>query len=237
MMKKILIIIASFVLLSSVCLGANQQAASTEITGFDKKPITDELVKTMMDEGYNIKTTNDYQMVFCKDLTDFKSMFFLGSKFNGTPEMRITFNIVQLDKIVKITADAKAVTNPNSGFERYTQVNPQNIQPLLDNIKFKFNGAMMYGLKVDQEKVDNCFEITYIYKNSNCEKAGIQVGDLIVAINDVKTSKIKYKQAMDCLRFEPVKLLIRDSAGDEREITLRKGFVPGDYQTPEKPKE
>ncbi|TCL69901.1 hypothetical protein EDC14_101122 [Hydrogenispora ethanolica] len=148
-MKKffILICIALIALLFQIqCLAMNT-VASTEIPNADKKLIIDATISDMVNRGFSVVSVNEYQISFKRDLFNVPKAMLFDPKLNGTPEGRITLNIVQVNRNVRIVAEAKIFTNPNSGYERSFPVDAKYIQPLLDDMKYKFIGAIKFQIK------------------------------------------------------------------------------------------
>jgi predicted metalloprotease with PDZ domain len=230
-MKKFFLIL-TLLFIASVCYAANQ-LFNTEIQDADKKTAMDAIVQYMQDKGFTILTVNDYQLAFRKDARGL-AKFLLGSKFNSTPEERIYFNIAQIGQSIKITLEGKMVVNPNSGFEKPTSLHLPVYQTYLDDIKAKFNGCTKFGITVSDKKKDDCFEIADVMKNSSAAKEGLIKGDLILKINDTKVSTMSYKKFNSYLDEEQeggsIKLLVRTQEGDEKEVTVTKTFIPGEFQ-------
>lgn len=242
-MKKILLFLLFIIMLSTPspsgnCLAANLFA--TEINDANKKQVIDVIINDLVSQGYSISTVNDYQLILRKDMDNTMAQIFFGSKLNGTPELRAAFNIIQMNRNVKITVEVKIVTNPNSGFERYTPVTHSSWQSYLDNIKGKFNGYIRYGVAVLDKKKNGFFEIFEITKNSSAEKEGLQAGDLIIKINDIKVTNMSYKKFITYLEGpegSSVVLVVKDASGEEKEVTIVKTFIPGEYQKNSEDKE
>ena len=195
--------------------------------------MVDAIVSDMMGFGFNILSNNEYQIAFRKDETNFAAQLFLGSQFNSVPEDRAYFNIIQIGANVKITLDVKIVTNPNSGFEKYTQVTNSQWQDYLNYLKFRFNGDYLFGVSVVNKKKNDCFEIDKIAFGSSAEKEGLAVGDLILKVGETPVSKLSKAKLDKLLEAYPadgaVSFTIENSTG-QRTVTLTKTFVRGDLQ-------
>ena len=148
-MKKFFILIcaAVFVILLQIqCLAMNT-VASTEIPNADKKVIMDATINDMVNRGFSIVSANEYQLSFKRDLYNVPKSMLFDPKLNGTPEGRITLNIIQVNRNVRIIAEAKIFTNYNNGYTRSFLVDAKYIQPLLDNMKDKFIGSVKFQIK------------------------------------------------------------------------------------------
>lgn len=127
MNKTVSVII--LVLLSCITLGCatpRQRLATPSgnpeivINGTTKKQIADLLVSSKLGEGFQVKTVNDYSLVVAKSIDDFAAKMAYGSKYNRTPEARVTYNFVDFGGGVKIFVRSEMVTNPNSPYESTT---------------------------------------------------------------------------------------------------------------------
>ena len=127
MNKTVSVII--LVLMSCIILGcaAPRQRLATAsgnpeivINGTTKKQITDLLVSSKLGDGFQVKTVNDYSLVVTKTIDDFAAKVAYGSKYNRTPEARVTYNFVDVGGGVKVFVRSEMVTNPNSQYESAT---------------------------------------------------------------------------------------------------------------------
>lgn|GEM_PF-5128605 len=135
---------------------------------------------------------------------------------------------------VKVSLEAKAVTNPGSAYEKYNSLTYfQDFQTYLDNLKKYFNSFIGYGIGINPQKKEKCFEIAQIYANSPAEAEGLAVGDLIFEIDRQKTSLLSFNKFMEMLQSGGegtyMELGIK-SAADERRVSLVKSFIPPTYQ-------
>ncbi len=233
-MKKYLqLIIAIMLVFIIVSNSFATNLFTTEINDADKKQVVDIIINDLISWGYSVLTINEYQLSFRKDMDNSMAQIFLGSNFNRTPELRATFNIVSINNNVKITLEVKAVTNPNSGFEHYTPITHASWQTYLNGVKGKFNGYTIYGIAVPEKKKNRAFEIFEITNNSSAEKEGLVKGDLILMINDIKTSTLRHQEFLSYLDGpigSTIKLSIKSLDGTEKTVILTKTFIPGEFQ-------
>jgi hypothetical protein len=117
------------------------QRPEVTISGATKKEILDVLVAEMLANGAQIKQMNDYSVVFGKRDSSLSGALLFGSKYDSTPEMRITYNMVETGKAIRVFCNAAMVTNPGSGFERVNDVTggklAHEIQAMLERLKAK----------------------------------------------------------------------------------------------------
>lgn len=206
-----------------------------DIENVDKKAIAEFIVNDMVKQGFNIMNTNEYQVSFRRDVTNFWAQVLYGSQFNSTPELRTYFNLSQSGVNTRITADIKVVTNPNSGFENYTVVTNNKWQEYLDGIKKYFNGYSSYGFTCSEKKQDDCFKITEIVPGGPADKAELKVGDMISKLNGATVEDLN-KKKID-------KIFIAGNVGQELRVTtkgplketvhvLTKALIPPAYKKP-----
>ncbi len=232
-MKKAINILSILFLLFFAGINYSFAAAfpNVEIKNVNITEITDVLVSHMMDDGFNILNKSDYQISFRKDVENMAYSIAYGG--GATQELRIFINFVQLGNDVKITAEGRMVVKPNTAFENQIALNGNQVQPLLDAIKFEFNGDVRFGINFDHKKKNGCYPIIGVVKNSSTEKAGIEIGDLIVAVDGKKSSSMNYKKFDSCFivpEGTSLTLLIRKPSGEEKEVIITKEFVPGKHQ-------
>jgi hypothetical protein len=117
------------------------QRPEVTISGATKKEILDVLVTEMLASGAQIKQMNDYSVVFGKQDSSLGGALLYGSKYDSTPEMRITYNMVETGNAIRVFCNAAMVTNPGSGFERVNDVTggklAHEIQAMLERLKAK----------------------------------------------------------------------------------------------------
>lgn len=235
-MKKIvrMITLVTFLLFfSNACLA--NTPFSVDIENVDKKAVSEFIVNDMVQKGFNILNTNEYQVSFRKDVDNFWAQVFLGSSFNTVPELRTYFNLSQLGVNMRITADVRIVTNPNSGFEHYTVVTKKDWQNYLDGIKRYFNGYVGYGITYSEKKEDDCFRIIAIVPGGPADKAELKVDDMISKLNGITVEDMNKK--------EIDKIFIEGNIGQELRVTTKgslkeavhvmtKALIPAEYKKP-----
>ena len=115
------------------------QRPEVTISGATKKEILDLVVDNMLADGYQIKRMNDYSAVFGKLDRSFSGALLSGSKYDSTPEVRVTWNMVETGNAIRVFCNVAVVTNPGSGFERVTDVTggkfAHEIQAMLERLK------------------------------------------------------------------------------------------------------
>jgi len=149
MLKKLVsILVVTFLSACSV----QQQHLSTPtgspeiiIESVSKKQVVDKMVELLLAKGNKIKSVNDYGVVTGKliDNSLLASVLY-GSKYDTTPELRQTYNAVDVAQGVRVFAHAEIVTNPGSSFEHVTDVTNnygKQIQESLEHLRDKFSAS------------------------------------------------------------------------------------------------
>lgn len=111
------------------------------ITGATKKQILDVLVENLVGQGMELRRLDDYTAVFGKRDSSFGSAVLFGSRYDSTPEMRVTFTLVDVAGAVRVYCNAAMVTNPGSAHERIsdaTAANGEEIQQMLQRLRARF---------------------------------------------------------------------------------------------------
>ena len=194
-MKKIIIVM----LFSIVIFGCVTVQPLNTISGKpeviinieDKEKIKDSLVNSMMNEGFYLKTTNEYNLVFGKISNDIATSLLYGSRYDTSPELIVSFSIVKVNNGYRLIATLNVITNPGSAFERVTDLSygstgAHYYQKCLQFTKTKLENEKegkigRIGIIVDGK---GSFIIDGIIENSPADRAGILVGDKIIRAND-----------------------------------------------------
>ena len=77
----------------------------------------------MLDRGYIVTRESDYLVTFDKRIENVLAAALLGSRYDSTPNARVTYTIAKLQGRIRVIADLAVVTNPGSAFERLTNAN------------------------------------------------------------------------------------------------------------------
>jgi membrane-associated protease RseP (regulator of RpoE activity) len=164
----------------------------------DKKHVIDFIASQLSSGGATIKSVNDYSLVAEIPAKSMGAALLFGSRFNGTPNERATFNFSQTADLTHIRVRYEMVTNPGSGFENATDLSATAValQDLLTNTKKTIEGGVV-GVMNDAKTL----AITSVVPGSPAERAGLRVGDKIVQIGDQTITS--NEQAGTMLRGEP----------------------------------
>jgi len=116
--------------------------------GITKKQFFDEAAVNAAISGGEIREINEYSMVIAKKNTSFGAAVLYGSRYNTTPEERITLTVIEVPRGIRIFATVAIVTNPGSAFEKTTaSSNFRGIQAELEKMKAN------YGAENRQEQI------------------------------------------------------------------------------------
>lgn len=231
--KSVLILMIVFLLVPSLCLA--KQGFSIEIDNVETKPVAEYLLKDLVGKGFQILSTSDYQVAVRKDVDNFWEQVFLGSRFNTVPELRAYFNLIQSGNKTCITSEVKIVTNPNSGFERYTNVTNNSWQVYLNNVKQYFNGYVGYGIDWDSKKKDEALKVSFIYPGGPADKAELKVGDLITKVKGTPVNDLSMKKIEELFKTGDIGTTIEISIKiplKEKNVMMTKELIPPMYKKP-----
>lgn len=153
-----------------------------------KSDVLNVLVPNMTSNGWNIKSMNDYSIIFSQYKKDFWGSVITGS---NSFELNLIYNIAEIRDDVFITGNAHLVTYPGTAKEETTpadnNINTQ-VQIYLNKLRTGFDGGYFYGF--DYENKKTYWKLLNITTGGSFEKAGIKAGDKIIAINDNPIKKM-----------------------------------------------
>jgi hypothetical protein len=145
-----------------------------------KKQVTDAFVSEMLSQGFNIKTSSDYNIVFVKPMDSFAMSLLLGSEYDITPEHRVSANIVESSAGVRIVLTNQGITNPGSAFERVTDLSTGNSGNSWQQLLVSFSGLFRGRIGCD---IDEQGTIIKVFDGSPSQLVGLKVGDKIISLD------------------------------------------------------
>ncbi len=186
-MKKVFTVVLFLLILivtSTVFAGTPQVI----IKDAKKSDILAVLIPDMTSNGMNIKSMNEYSIVF----SQFKNNFW-GSVFTGSNsfEINLIYNIVEMRDDVLITATSHLITFPGTAKEETTPADENinnKVQFYLNRLRTGFNGGYFYGF--DYEAKKDYWKVIKVATGGSFDKAGIKAGDKIIALNDNPIKKM-----------------------------------------------
>lgn len=142
-MQKIVGIVVAVVVALAGCatpppLSTPSGNPEVRIHDVSKKQVLDTIVSATTAKGMQVKSINDYSVVVTKLADgDFMSALLFGSRYDSTPEARLTFTTIVDPGNIHVFARAEMVTNPGSAFERRHDVTNgyrQRLQTMLEQL-------------------------------------------------------------------------------------------------------
>lgn len=105
----------------------------------NKETFFDEVASSAVADSFEIREVNEYCIVLAKRNTSFGAALLFGSRYNTTPEERMTFTVIEVSGGIRIFATSAIVTNLGSAFEKTTQVEKAaDIQTALEKMKARY---------------------------------------------------------------------------------------------------
>jgi hypothetical protein len=234
-----------FLLFLTLLLSISFSANATELLTLkdvDKKDVYNFILTENLKQGYSIKSSSDYALVFednrPKNL-DFKL------SWGSNAKVVSLYNLAQTDADLLVSHEIQIITNPDSSQEKVhvaSKENAKNYFPVNKNwliyeaaqtasdlklIKAEFNGFYSYGF-IDVFEKDH-LRIIKVWSDSSAEKAGLLVDDLIIKINNTSVKDLKYEATKKLLSAgeEGATITVTVSRnGKETPITMTKQFTP-----------
>jgi len=145
-----------------------------------KKQVTDALVSQMLSQGFTIKSSSDYNIVFTKIIDNVAASMLFGSRYDSTPEHRASFMLVETNSGVRVVLTNQIITNPGSAFERTTDANTGEAGASWQNWLLSFTNLFRGRIGVT---VDDKGFITNIVGGSPAMESKLLVGDKIISVN------------------------------------------------------
>ncbi len=146
-MRKLMLImiVIGLTLLFQLGCFAGTTTATTEITDANKDQVINVIVYDMIKRGFSVVDDNGSQISFKRDLYYFPKKIF-DYQLNGTPEGRITLNVLQINHNVRIIAEGEIIAR-GRGYEQNFRIDPKYIQPFLDDIGNKYRTSLKFQIK------------------------------------------------------------------------------------------
>lgn len=144
-MKKIIAIFCCLLFIG--CAGKNvthhtpSRKVETTIMSTDTETIIGMITDNMINRGYSTKEISDRFIIFEQPVKNILGAALFGSRYDSSPNTRITYNINCYNKKTRIVASFAVVTNPGSAFERISNFDNHQDTPkyqsMLNKIKIK----------------------------------------------------------------------------------------------------
>jgi len=96
--------------------------AEAVLPNVTKKEVANEIINSITSNGYNLKDSSEYLLVFDKPIDSPLAAMLYGSKFNATPNSRVHCQLTDGPGGVRVLLSLFIVTNPGTAFEQITDV-------------------------------------------------------------------------------------------------------------------
>lgn len=115
------------------------------VAGATPETVKPAVVNRMVSAGYRITKDTPYELAFDRPVENVAAAVLLGSKYDSTPNARVSYTIAGTGTGTRVVADLAVITNPGSAFERRTDFNGSQdtvkIQGVLDQVRGDLEAA------------------------------------------------------------------------------------------------
>lgn len=231
MLKKIPIILCVIFSFMYSTVFASSYVVINEV---ETKDVKNYILEKIALGGANciVEQSSDSNIVLLMTSTKRSGIF---GQYTWSYENRLGFTFVQKDKDVILSVSERCTSHGPDGETSITPVGSADTElPILQDIKGYFNGIYVFGFRNNLNKEDGGFPIAEITPFGVFEKAGIKVGDIIIAVNGEKLKKDKKNNAIIGLFFDktrPTTQTFKIKRGDvEKTYTLTSEFIPPQFK-------
>jgi len=234
MRKRIILLIVMISLMITISIASAAKVYSVDINNVDKKQAIDYIANEMIGNGFNIISANEYMLVCRRDVDNIWAKVFYGSKFNSTPEIRMYLNFAQINNVLKVTAEARVVTNPNSAFENSQVIENKDTQLMLNRFKDSIeqkdnthqsgnisNNNPPFGFVYADALIGGYIFVSKVIPSSDADKVGLKFGDRITKVNSKAITTINNFNSM-INSLSTIDLAVKTDDQPERIITISK---------------
>jgi membrane-associated protease RseP (regulator of RpoE activity) len=198
-MKKLARLIAVLAVFAAGCVTAlPTPSGAPEVTiHAPRKYVANLFANAYSNDGFTVKTANDFTLVVEKPNQSLAASLLFGSRFSGTPNVRVSLSFADTNDGTHVRARVEAVTNPGSGFEQTTDLSGTagDLLKQFQMVKAELEGGAV-GVRFD-----HALKVTEVVAGSPAAQAGIAIGDEITSIGGVAMSS--YEAAAIALRGDP----------------------------------
>lgn len=232
---KIIMLLSAILVLFSFTIVQAQKTYSVEICNVEKKAVIDFIANNAVKNGVTILTINDYQLILKKDDDRFMDKMLYGSRFNRTPEIRISFNFSQNGNNVIVSVESRMVTNPNSAYEKSEVIDTDETQKMLNQFKTNIERTTLpinqkeidpltvAGFTVSQNTDNKYLTVKVIKISSNAFNAGLRKGDIIKSINGFSIANMQnfdFSSFLKSQKDDQITLLVVKQDTNEEKILI-----------------
>lgn len=152
MKNLILLFLVCTIAVVTGCAGAkplntNSGRPEVSICGVQKAGLMEKVVASASMDGFNIRSSSNFQIVMGKVLTNnFSAGMLYGSKYDPWPEFRLIWTLADTgNNCIHVGVVLQMITNPGSAFEKVTDVSTgkdgYQMQEGLETIKARIEGT------------------------------------------------------------------------------------------------
>jgi len=124
------------------------------VTGTDSKLVGLKLTEEMRTFGYSIREQSDHSIVFEKQITDPKVAVLFGWRYDMHPRSRVSYMFLEQDGTVRVVADLKVITNPDSRFERVAEAAQHPDSTSIEEVLRRVEYRLEHQKKRDPQNTD-----------------------------------------------------------------------------------
>jgi hypothetical protein len=186
-------ILIGFVGCATAPVHLNTSTGKPEIVvNSSKEAVAEYITSVMLSWDYMIKNQTGNVLTFYKSTTYAAPIFPIWDTTPRPGEYRITYNLVNVSEGVRVMVSILGIKNPNTAYETQEEDRSKgtndsvNVQNMLNEMKTRLassiqnNNIGKIGMEVSQADGKT---IARLEGSGPAEKAGLQVGDIIVSIN------------------------------------------------------
>jgi len=179
-----------------------------------------------------VEQASDNNIVLLMTRTEKTGLF---RQYIWSLENRLGFTLVQKDNDVILSVSETCTSHGPDGETAVAPVGSANTElPILQDIKGYFNGTYLFGFTCSTKKENGGFPITEIVPFGAFEKAGIKVGDMVIAVNGVKLKRDKQSNTINGLFFDKTRQTTQTfliKRGDvEKTYTLTSEYISPQFK-------
>lgn len=112
------------------------------LSGVDAACVRSRMANALVNQGYGIKTMNDYSIIAERKVTSGAAAFLYSTPMSGSPNERLTITMIPQGNSMRMVMDMAYVSNAGTGFEKLTPITAsQNDEQMLMQIKPNIESA------------------------------------------------------------------------------------------------
>ena len=162
--------------------------------------VKDKIVEMMLGISYTLKNSNDYQVVFEKELKGVGAALFWNIRTGKNPVNRVIWGVLPETTGLKVTAESFGVASPGTGWEMVVPITDKDENKALLIALFKLKAMIEGEDEVYLMRTSGLFPemkpeivssemkmegriISSITRAGTADKAALKAGDIVLEIN------------------------------------------------------